>query len=102
VTKASGIKRCTRYADKYDKSKVEMLSRVQQLLTVNPSKPALFAGKIWASTWEKIWGRKRNVLVDTQGNLLAVKVNTASGSNLQGAKSMLEPVKDLFPRLKLL
>jgi putative transposase len=49
---------------------------------------------------KKIWGRKRNVLVDTQGNLLAVKVNAASNSDLQGAKTMLEPVKELFPRLK--
>jgi putative transposase len=51
---------------------------------------------------KKIWGRKRHVLVDTQGHLLAVKVTAASGSDLQGAKSMLEPLKALFPRLKLI
>jgi putative transposase len=51
---------------------------------------------------KKIWGRKRHVLVDTQGNLLAVKVNAASGSDLQGARRMLKPLKQLFPRLKLL
>ncbi len=42
------------------------------------------------------------MLVDSQGHLLTVKVTAASGSDLQGAKRMLEPVKDLFPRLKLL
>jgi transposase len=42
------------------------------------------------------------VLVDTQGNLLEVKVTAASRSDKQGAQSLLEPVKDLFSRLKLL
>jgi putative transposase len=49
---------------------------------------------------KKIWGRKRNVLVDTQGNLLAVKVNAANDSDLQGAKTMLEPAKEQFPHVK--
>src|SRR5579859_7792168 len=50
---------------------------------------------------KKIWGRKRHVLVDTQGHLLAVQVTAASGSDLQGARSLLEPLKSLLPRLKL-
>ena len=49
-----------------------------------------------------IWGRKRHLLVDTQGNLLAIKVTAASTSDLAGAKSMLEPLKDRFPHLRLL
>jgi putative transposase len=49
-----------------------------------------------------IWGRKRHALVDTQGNLMAVKVTAASTSNLQGGKKLLEPLKSLFPRMKLL
>jgi putative transposase len=48
-----------------------------------------------------IWGRKRHALVDTQGNLMEVKVTAASASDLQGAKRMLEPLSDLFPRMKL-
>ena len=51
---------------------------------------------------KKIWGRKRHVLVDTQGNLMDVLVTAASESDLAGAKKLLEPLKDLFPRLKLL
>jgi hypothetical protein len=70
-------------------------------LTANRSKPVLFAVQKRASTWEKkIWGRKRHLLVDTQGHLLAVKVNAASTSDLQGAKAMLEPAKEVFPDLK--
>lgn len=51
---------------------------------------------------KKIWGRKRHVLVDTQGNLMDVLVTAASASDLAGAKKLLEPLKDLFPHLKLL
>jgi putative transposase len=54
---------------------------------------------IWG---KKIWGRKRHALVDTEGNLMQVKVTAASDSDLTGAKQLLEPLKDLFPRLKLL
>ncbi len=50
---------------------------------------------------KKIWGRKRHALVDTQGNLLSVKVTAASDSDLAGAKQLLAPLKGLFPRLKL-
>jgi len=49
-----------------------------------------------------IWGRKRHVLVDTQGNLMEVKVTAASASDLKGAKMLLEPLKALFPRMSLL
>jgi putative transposase len=51
---------------------------------------------------KKIWGRKRHALVDTQGNLLTVKVTGAEVSDLAGAKRLLEPVKNLFGRIKLL
>ena len=51
---------------------------------------------------KKIWGRKRHLLVDTQGHLLAVKVTGAHCSDQQGAKTLLEPVKELFPSIKLL
>jgi putative transposase len=50
---------------------------------------------------KKIWGRKRHALVDTEGNLLAVKVTAASASDLAGAKMMLEPLVNLFPRMKV-
>ena len=34
---------------------------------------------------EKIWGRKRQIVTDTQGFLLAVKVDTAALSSRAGA-----------------
>ena len=40
--------------------------------------------------------------MDTQGHLLAVKVTAASTSDLQGAKAVLEPLKDQLPRMQLL
>lgn len=49
-----------------------------------------------------IWGRKRHLLVDTQGHVLAVKVTGAHRSDLQGAKSLLLPLKERFAKLKLL
>ena len=51
---------------------------------------------------KKIWGRKRHALVDTQGNLMHVKVTGADTSDLGGGKKLLEPLKDRFPRLSLL
>jgi putative transposase len=50
---------------------------------------------------KKIWGRKRHLLVDTQGNLMDVKVTAASASDLAGAKKLLEPLVNLFPRMQL-
>ena len=50
---------------------------------------------------KKIWGRKRHILVDTQGNLLAVKVTGAQRSDLEGGQALVEPLSDQFPRMKL-
>jgi putative transposase len=36
----------------------------------------------------KIWGRKRHALVDTQGNLLQVKVTGAEKSDHQGGRAL--------------
>jgi putative transposase len=50
---------------------------------------------------KKMWGRKRHALVDVEGNLMGVKVTAASDSDLKGAKKLLEPMKNQFPRMKL-
>lgn len=50
---------------------------------------------------KKIWGRKRHALVDTHGNLLAVKVSGVLGSAQEGGRALLAPGKELFPRMKL-
>ena len=51
---------------------------------------------------KQIWGRKRHLLVDTQGNLMEVLVTAASDSDLQGGKKLVEPLKERFPRMQLL
>jgi len=51
---------------------------------------------------KKIFGRKRHLLVDTQGDLMQVKVTAASTSDLSGGKKLLEPLKGLFPRLSVI
>lgn len=50
---------------------------------------------------KKIWGRKRHALVDTQGNLLEVKVTGAEKSDQEGGRTLLEPLKERLPRVKL-
>jgi transposase len=49
---------------------------------------------------KKIWGRKRHLLIDTQGYLLAVKVLAANRSDAQGAKALLSPLKERLPRIR--
>ena len=50
---------------------------------------------------KKIWGRKRHLLVDTQGHLLAVKVTGAHQSDQEGARGLCKPLKEVFPTIKL-
>src|SRR6266581_1698079 len=103
ATEASGIRSYKSCAWRCASSKAEILSRVRPSLIVNPSKPARFVAPRKATTrGKKIWGRKRHLLVDTQGHLLTVKVTGAHQSDQQGAKTLLEPVKELFPKIKLL
>lgn len=49
---------------------------------------------------KKINGRKRHVLVDTSGLLLRVHVHSAAIADRDGARLLLEPVRERFPRLR--
>jgi len=51
---------------------------------------------------KQIWGRKRHALVDTEGNLMEVKVTGADASDLAGGKRLFEPLHGRFPRLRLI
>jgi putative transposase len=51
---------------------------------------------------KKIKGRKRQVLVDTQGFVLKVQVQAASVSDTQGGEALLTGLQGLFPRLQML
>lgn len=44
-------------------------------------------------------GHKRHILVDTLGLLLQVAVSAANVAERNGARSLLEKIKDKFPRL---
>jgi transposase len=48
---------------------------------------------------KKIYGRKRHVLVDTAGHLLAVKVHTAGVSDRESAPLLLSGQQERLPRL---
>lgn len=48
---------------------------------------------------KKLGGRKRHILVDTLGLLLKVKVHAADILDRDGARLLLEPVKQMFGRL---
>jgi hypothetical protein len=48
---------------------------------------------------KKIYGRKRHVLVDTAGNLLAGKVHTAGLADRDGAPLLLGGLQTRFPQL---
>jgi putative transposase len=51
---------------------------------------------------KKIHGRKRFVLVDTQGLVIAVKVLNAHIDEREGGKVLLLPLKGALPRLQLI
>jgi putative transposase len=48
---------------------------------------------------KKIKGRKRHLLVDTQGLVLGAKVHSAGVADRDGIESLLERAQDRFPRL---
>ncbi len=49
---------------------------------------------------KKLAGRKRHILVDTEGNLLTVVVHRANIADRDGAYFVLEDVAQLYPRLQ--
>jgi putative transposase len=51
---------------------------------------------------KKVTGRKRHLVVDTLGLLIAVVVQAANIQDQQGAKAVLRKAKQRFPRLKLI
>jgi hypothetical protein len=51
--------------------------------------------------FKKIKGRKRHLLVDTQGLVLKVKATGAHFAERDGAYQLLEPLRSQFPRLQI-
>lgn len=50
---------------------------------------------------KKVKGRKRHILVDTQGRILAVHVSKANWADTKGADVIFEKIKDQVPRLEV-
>jgi putative transposase len=48
---------------------------------------------------KKVKGRKRHLLVDTEGFLLKARVHSAKMTDYEGIKTLLEGADDAFPRL---
>jgi putative transposase len=48
---------------------------------------------------KKVKGRKRHLLVDTEGFVLRAKVHSAKVMDYEGIKALLDRAKGLFPRL---
>jgi putative transposase len=48
---------------------------------------------------KKVKGRKRHLLVDTEGLVLKAKVHVANMVDQEGIKALLDGAKELFPRL---
>ena len=49
---------------------------------------------------QRLKGRKRHILVDTEGFLLKAKVHAASVFDRDGIKELLEGARERFPRLR--
>jgi len=81
----------------------EKPTRVRPFSTVNPSKPALFVVISAGTMVEKtILGRKRHLLVDTQGVLMSVKVLEASLGDREGGRELLLALVGTLPRLQVI
>jgi putative transposase len=48
---------------------------------------------------KKVYGRKRHILVDTEGFVLKVKVHSAKLMDYEGIKTLLQRASEKFPRL---
>ncbi|WP_354140978.1 IS5 family transposase [Bradyrhizobium sp. LB11.1] len=49
---------------------------------------------------KRLYGRKRHIVIDTNGLLLAVQVHPANIQDVHGAVPLLEHLRDSFPRLQ--
>ena len=52
--------------------------------------------------WKKVSGRKRHIVVDTTGLLLAIAVHAANIQDRDGAKLVLVKLLHRFPRLQVI
>jgi len=70
--------------------------------TASRSRPPRSAGSRGSDGGKKVKGRKRHILVDTLGLLIAVVVTSAGVQDYHGAVPVLERVKGRCPRLEVI
>jgi transposase len=51
---------------------------------------------------KKVKGRKRHILVDTEGLVLKAMVRSAKVMDYEGVKTLLKQADEMFPRLSLI
>jgi putative transposase len=72
-------------------------------LTANPSKAVRFVAiRVGMMGGKKIRGRKRHLLVDTEGLLMSVKVLSAEPDDREGGRELLLPLVGKLPRLQVI
>jgi hypothetical protein len=76
----------------------EILSLVPEWWIASRSRAPAWAGKRGYDGGKKIKGRKRHILVDTEGLVLKVKVHSAKVMDWDGIKTLLQRVDEHFPR----
>src|SRR5437868_5616649 len=70
--------------------------------TAKPSRRPKSAGHAAMMGGKKILGRKRQLLVDTRGNLLRVRVVPADLSDQAGAQVLLRRLTEEYPHLEVI
>lgn len=86
----------------YDVKLAETRNLVRVSWTVKALRPVMWAASTASTAGKKINGRKRSVLVDTEGNLLMPVVHPAGDDDREGAEVILEAKAEHLPRLKVI
>ena len=77
-------------------------SRAGPIATFAPVQKSFGKLSLARNSWGRSKGRKRHIVTDTDGNLLAARVHTADVQDRDGAAGVIGDAKDSFPTLSLL
>ena len=91
----------TLFVDGFAWRRAETRSRARRASTVSRRRQTNKGGIDGYDAGKKIMGRKRHILVDTMGLILAVVVHSAGIQDRDGAKTVFEEIRNDLPRLQL-